>query len=121
MALSHAEKHGAPSVGSHIIVDVIVAHERVGETPVRSKVHPANEDVAEVDVKATVDVDETKEQSIHIHRLNHPNYAIESVICNLGHATEVAYPLRAVNSVHKKRWKSRYELRDLKRAMPFSL
>lgn len=101
MALSQAKNQRAPSVRSHDTVEAVVADEWASAASIRGEVHPAEEDVSEVDVEAAADADEMNERSVQIPISVRLNY-IESFICNLEQLTEVPYPLRAVNIAQKK-------------------
>lgn len=61
-------------------MDAVVADgwERAAVT--RGEVQHAGEGVAEVDAEAAADTDETKEQSVHIRKFDHPNHSTDSII-----------------------------------------
>lgn len=59
-------------------------------------------EVNKLDVEAKAELDETKERSVHICKLDRFNYSIASVISDLRHVTDALYPPRAVNAAHNK-------------------
>lgn len=76
----HAEKHGASSMGSQDTVKAVVAYEWARAGPIHSEVHLAEKKVAEVDVEAAADANETKERSVNNRKFDRLINSIESVI-----------------------------------------
>lgn len=70
--------------------------------PIRGNEHPAEEDVAEVDVEAAANADQTKERSVHVGKFDRLNHSFRSVICNRKQVAKVSCSLLAVNIAHKK-------------------
>lgn len=102
-------------------MNVIVADEWMGAALVRGKVQTAKDDVAEVDVEAAVNADETKEQNLHIRKFDRLNYSIESVICDLEEVAEFPFLCRLLILRTRQRSKSRSALTEFERALAFSL
>lgn len=56
----HVKKHGSPCAWSHDTVDAVAVFEGVSAAPIRGEDHPAEEEVAVVNVKAAADTNEIK-------------------------------------------------------------
>lgn len=78
----------------------------VSATPIRDKVHPAEEDVSKADAESKTYVDETKGQRVHICEIDCRNYVPVSDICSMERVTDALHPLRPVSSGHREKFES---------------